>query len=515
MSTVETGSVDERQEQARDVTDERSHPGLTSLAGTTQAGASTFASAWRRAHLTVDERVARGLAARNEAPRSSHGRWKPAPDRPDPIALLEEQAESRVPELVPIRYGRMLVSPFTFYRGAALIMAADLAVTPQSGVTVQVCGDAHLSNFGLFGSPERRMLFDINDFDETLPGPWEWDVKRLAASFEIMGRDRGFAPADRRAVVMAGVQEYRDRMRRAAGMGTLDAWYEHFEVGMLLKMVRKEVNVKRVSKQEAQAFQRDVTKAQTRDSTRVFAKRASEVDGELRIVADPPIIIPIEDLVTPGSEWENPAPLIKKLLSSYRRTLGREHHPIEEYRYVHSAYKMVGVGSVGTRCYIMLMVGRDQNDPLFLQTKEAQASVLERFLGKSAYPHHGQRVVAGQRLMQAATDIFLGWQRIKGLDGVTRDYYVRQFQDWKGGADVDSFLVPGATLYSRICGATLARAHARWGDRVAIASYLGKGDAFDRAMADFSAAYADQNERDYAAFTAAVDSGHLVAQTGL
>ena len=459
--------------------------------------------------------MARGLAARNEASRSSHGRWKPAPDRPDPIALLEEQAESRVPELVPIRYGRMLVSPFTFYRGAALIMAADLAVTPQSGVTVQVCGDAHLSNFGLFGSPERRLLFDINDFDETLPGPWEWDVKRLAASFEIMGRDRGFAPADRRAVVMAGVQEYRDRMRRAAGMGTLDAWYEHFEVGMLLKMVRKEVNVKRVSKQEAQAFQRDVTKAQTRDSTRVFAKRASEVDGELRIVADPPIIIPIEDLVTPGSEWENPAPLIKKLLSSYRRTLGREHHPIEEYRYVHSAYKMVGVGSVGTRCYIMLMVGRDQNDPLFLQTKEAQASVLERFLGKSAYSHHGQRVVAGQRLMQAATDIFLGWQRIKGLDGVARDYYVRQFQDWKGSADVDSFLVPGATLYSRICGATLARAHARWGDRVAIASYLGKGDAFDRAIADFSAAYADQNERDYAAFTAAIDSGRLVAQTGV
>ena len=240
--------------QTRDVTEERSHPGLTSLAGTTQAGASTFASAWRRAHLTVDQRVARGRAARTEAPRSSHGRWEPAPDRPDPIALLEEQAASRVPELVPIRYGRMLVSPFTFYRGAALIMAADLAATPQSGITVQVCGDAHLSNFGLFGSPERRMLFDINDFDETLPGPWEWDVKRLAASFEVMGRDRGFAPADRRDIVMAGVREYRDRMRRAAGMGTLDAWYEHFEVGMLLKMVRKEVNVKRVSKKEAQAF---------------------------------------------------------------------------------------------------------------------------------------------------------------------------------------------------------------------------------------------------------------------
>ncbi len=503
--------------QTRDGTEERSHPGLTSLAGTTQAGASTFASGWRRAHLTVDQRVARGRAARTEAPRSSHGRWEPAPDRPDPIALLEEQAASRVPELVPIRYGRMLVSPFTFYRGGALIMAADLAVTPQSGITVQVCGDAHLSNFGLFGSPERRMLFDINDFDETLLGPWEWDVKRLAASFEIMGRDRGFAPADRREVVMAGVREYRDRMRRAAGMGTLDAWYEHFEVGMLLKMVRKEVNVKRVSKKEAEAFERDVTKAQTRDNARVFAKRANEVDGELRIVADPPVIIPIEDLVPPGSgsEWENPAPLIKKLLNSYRRTLGRQHHPVEEYRYAHVAYKMVGIGSVGTRCYIMLMIGRDQNDPLFLQIKEAEASVLERFLDKSAYPNHGERVVAGQRLMQAATDIFLGWQRIKGLDGVPRDYYVRQFQDWKGSADVENLLVPGATLYSRICGATLARAHARWGDRVAIASYLGNGDTFDRAIADFSAAYADQNERDYAAFTAAVDSGRLVAITGV
>jgi uncharacterized protein (DUF2252 family) len=298
-------------------------------------------------------------------------------------------------------------------------------------------------------------------------------------------------------------------------MGTLSAWYEHLEAGMLLKLVRKEVRVKRVSKQEARAFERDVKRAHTRDSTRVFAKRASEVEGELRIVADPPLIIPIEDIATPGSEWENAAPMVKKLLSSYRRTLGRQHHPLEEFRYVHSAYKMVGVGSVGTRCYIMLLTGRDDNDPLFLQVKEAQASVLERFLGQSAYSHHGERVVAGQRLMQAATDIFLGWQRIKGLDGVTRDYYVRQFQDWKGSADVDTMLPPGATLYSRLCGATLARAHARWGDRIAIASYLGKGDAFDRAIADFSAAYADQNEQDYAAFSSAVESGRLVAETGL
>ena len=494
--------------------DNRSQPsGAPDL--TTREGGAPFASTWRREHLTVEQRSARGRAARKQVPRSSHGRWEPASDRPDPIALLEEQAASRVPDLIPIRYGRMLVSPFTFYRGSALIMAADLAATPVSGITVQVCGDAHLSNFGLFGSPERRMLFDINDFDETLPGPWEWDVKRLAASFEVMGRDRGFAAADRRAVVMAGVAEYRERMRQAARMRTLDAWYEHLEAGMLLKMVRKEVRVKRVSRDEAKVTEEMVAKARTRDSTRVFAKRADEVDGELRIVADPPIIIPIEDLVQPGSEWENPTPLIKKLLSSYRRTLGRHHHPLEEYRYVHVAYKMVGVGSVGTRCYIMLLLGRDHDDPLFLQIKEAQASVLERFLPKSTYAHHGERVVAGQRLMQAATDIFLGWQRIKGLDGVSRDYYVRQFQDWKGSADVDSLLVPGATLYSRICGATLARAHARWGDRIAIASYLGKGDTFDQAIADFSVAYADQTERDYAAFSAAVDSGRLVAQTGV
>ena len=487
----------------------------STLAGTPGARIPPFASHWRREHLTVNERVARGRSARADAPRSSHGKWEPAPDRPDPVALLEEQAASRVPMLVPVRYGRMLVSPFTFYRGAALIMASDLVATPVSGVTVQLCGDAHLSNFGLFGTPERQMIFDINDFDETLPGPWEWDVKRLAASFEVMGRDRGFSPADRRDIVTAGVAEYRDRMRQAAGMGALDVWYDHLEAGMLLKLVRQEVRVKKVTKAEARALKRDVSKAHTRDNIRVFTKRAAEVDGEPRIVADPPLIIPVEDLITPGSEWEDPAPLIKKLLSTYRRTLGNQHHPLEEYRYVHAAYKMVGVGSVGTRCYIMLMLGRDHSDPLFLQVKEAQASVLERFAGRSTYPHHGQRVVMGQRLMQAATDIFLGWIRIRGLDGVTRDYYVRQFHDWKGSADVETMLVPGATLYARICGATLARAHARWGDRIAIASYLGKGDAFDQAIADFSVTYADQNEKDYKAFAAAVKSGRLTAQTGL
>ena len=486
-----------------------------SAAGLAEGDGTPSVPSWRRAHLTVDERLARGRAARRKAPRSEHGRWAPAPGRGDPVAVLEAQAASRVADLVPIRYGRMLASPFTFYRGAAAIMAADLADTPVSGITVQLCGDAHLSNFGVFGTPERQLIFDINDFDETLPGPWEWDVKRMAASFEIMGRFRSFSPDNRYAIVTAAVREYRERMRRAADMPTLGAWYDQLEAGVLLNLVRQQVQVKRLDRKEARRAEKHVAQAYANDSARVFTKRAGEVDGELRIVGDPPLIVPIEDLIVPGSGWEDPAPLIKKLLASYRRTIGHQGHPLEEFRYVHAARKVVGVGSVGTRCYILLLTGRDNNDPLFLQVKEAQASVLEPHVGRSAYPHHGQRVVMGQRLMQAATDIFLGWQRIKGLDGVPRDYYVRQFHDWKGGADVERLLVPGARQYARFCGATLARAHARWGDRIAIASYLGQGDMFDRAIAEFCASYADQNERDYEAFTAAVNSGRLVASTGV
>jgi uncharacterized protein (DUF2252 family) len=414
---------------------------------------------------------------------------------------------------VPIRHGRMLVSPFTFYRGAATIMAADLAPTPRTGIRVQLCGDAHLSNFGLFGTPERRMLFDINDFDETLPGPWEWDVKRMAASFEVHGRDRGFPGADRRAIVLASVSEYRRRIRRAAKQRTLDSWYDHLEVGHLMERVRQEAREGSLTSREARVAEDLIAKARTRDSVRVFAKRAGQVDGELRILADPPLIVPIDDMVVPDPEFGSPEAVIKKLIWSYRRTLGHEHHPLEEFRYVHAASKVVGVGSVGTRCYVVLMVGRDQNDPLFLQVKEAQASVLERFLGASEHQHHGQRVVMGQKLMQAASDIFLGWVRVKDPDGSPHDYYVRQLHDWKGGADVERLRVTGTTLYARLCGATLARAHARWGDRIAIASYLGKGDVFDRAIADFSTAYADQNERDFDAFVNAVKSGRLIAQT--
>jgi uncharacterized protein (DUF2252 family) len=425
------------------------------------------------------------------------------------VALLEEQATTRVPSLVPIRHGRMMVSPFTFYRGAALLMAADLAGTPDSGVTVQLCGDAHLSNFGVFGTPERRMLFDINDFDETLPGPWEWDVKRLAASLEVHGRDRGFSAADRRAIVTEAARSYREQMRRAARMSTLEAWYDQVEVDTLLAEVGR-----RLTKKDARSARRWVAKARTRDSVRVFAKRVGKVGGELRIVADPPLIVPIEEFAR-GAEPDGLEPLVKELLASYRQTLAHEHHPLEEFRYAHAARKVVGVGSVGTQCLILLLLGRDDADPLFLQVKEAQPSVLERFLGASVYAHCGERVVAGQRLMQAASDIFLGWQRIDDLDGRTRDYYVRQLHDWKGGVDVDALLAPGALLYARVCGATLARAHARWGDRIAIATYLGKGEVFDRAIARFARGYADQNERDYAAFVAAIRSGRLAAEPGL
>jgi uncharacterized protein (DUF2252 family) len=463
----------------------------------------------------VAERVARGKAARTAAPRSSHGDWQPSAQRPDPISLLESQAESRLPDLVPIRYGRMMVSPFTFFRGAALIMASDLAATPTAGVTVQLCGDAHLSNFGLFGSPERQMLFDINDFDETLPGPWEWDIKRLVASFEIMGRYRGFSPAQRGQVVAAGVREYRDRMRQAAGMSTLGAWYDQLDAGSLMGLVHEEVRVKRLTKKDANVTRRSVSAAYERDSTRVLAKRAARVEGELRIVADPPLIVPLEALIQPGSDWQDPTPVIKKLLASYRRTLGHHGHPVEEFQYVHAARKVVGVGSVGTRCYIALMVGRDHHDPLFLQVKEAQESVLERFLPRSTYRQAGERVAAGQRLMQAATDIFLGWQRIKGFDGVIRDYYIRQFQDWKGGLDVEDLNPRSAEMYARICAATLARAHARWGDRIAVASYLGKGDTFVDAIGRFTKAYADQNERDFEALVQAVRTGRVSAVTGV
>jgi uncharacterized protein (DUF2252 family) len=464
---------------------------------------------------TFDERSANGRAARTRTPRTAHGAWSPAAGRSDPIALLEEQAASRVPELVPIRYGRMLVSPFTFYRGAAAIMAEDLASTPTSGINVQLCGDAHLSNFGVFGTPERDMIFDINDFDETLPGPWEWDVKRLAASFEICGRHRGFSRLECRDVAAAAVFGYRERMRKSAGMPTLEAWYDRLDADTILDWIRTKKADKLAGTKEVQRTEKNIAKARTRDSLRVFSKLVGEIDGELRIKADPPLIVPIEDLVPEGHQRLDTEENMRDLLLSYQDTLLHHHHPLEEYRYVHMARKVVGVGSVGTRAWIVLLLGRDDRDPLILQAKEAQASVLERHLAPSVYGNHGERVVRGQRMMQAASDIFLGWQQVTGFDGVTRDFYLRQLHDWKGSVNVETIRVPGATLYARVCGQTLARAHSRSGDRVAIASYLGKGEVFDRAVAKFSSAYADQNERDYEAFAEAVDSGRLEAMTGL
>jgi uncharacterized protein (DUF2252 family) len=409
----------------------------------------------------------------------------------------------------------MLVSPGTFYRGGALIMASDLAATPRSGVTVQLCGDAHLSNFGVFASPERQLIFDINDFDETLPGPWEWDVKRMAASFEIAGRDLGFSPAGRRGIVLAGVREYREQLREASRMRTLDAWYAHLDEEAIHEGIRQAVRRKRLGKKEAREARRDMARARTRDSVRVLARRAGKVEGELRIVRDPPIITPIEDLLLSAETRERAEQSIRQLIARYRRTLAHDHHPIEEFRYVHMARKVVGVGSVGTRCWIFLMLGRDNNDPLFLQAKEAQPSVLEAFAGRSRLRQHGERVVVGQRLMQAASDIFLGWLRVTDLDGQARDYYIRQFHDWKGSVEIETMRVPGMTLYARMCGATLARAHARWGDRIAIGAYLGPGEIFDQAVADFSAVYADQNERDYETLAQAVKSGRIPAEIGV
>jgi uncharacterized protein (DUF2252 family) len=457
-------------------------------------------------HLTPAERAARGKGARSEVPRSSHAGWDAPSGRPDPVGLLEEQAKSRVQDLVPIRYGRMLASPFAFYRGAAYLMASDLASTPRSGLIVQACGDAHVSNFGLFASPERELLFDINDFDETAHGPWEWDVKRLAASLAIAGRNNGFADKERADVVRGATRAYRSAIRGFAGMRNLEVWYAHARVRQGLPELQAMLD-----KKELKAAERMVTKARTKDSLEAFAKLTTVVDGELRIISDPPLIVPVEELL-PAGDAVSFLDTMHDLIRSYRRTLqGDRKHLLEDFRFVHLARKVVGVGSVGTRAWIVLMLGRDGQDPLFLQAKEAQASVLEPFVGKSRYANHGQRVVEGQRLMQASSDIFLGWNRLAGMDGVVRDFYIRQLRDWKGSWAPEAMVPQVMNVYGQMCGWTLARAHARSGDRIAIASYLGNSDAFDRAIASFSEAYADQNDRDYAALKAAVKADRIKA----
>ncbi len=432
-------------------------------------------------HLTPAERAARGKAARAEVPRDSHAIFDPPPNRPDPVALLQEQAAARVPELVPVRYGRMLVSPFSYFRGAALPMASDLAATPVSGLAVQACGDAHLSNFGIFGSAERLLVFDVNDFDETLPGPWEWDVKRLAASIEVAARDNGFPSQKRREIVAATVASYRQAMRGFAAMTNLDVWYARADV--------------------------DQVRAQL---TRV-------VNGQLRIVSDPPLLVPIDELVPGQTDRTAIESELAGLIARYQRTLETDRRfLLHQFEFTDMARKVVGVGSVGTLCWIVLMLGRDGTDPLFLQVKEAGASVLSRFAGASRYANQGQRVVAGQRLMQASSDIFLGWQRTEaGLDSGPRDFYVRQLRDWKFSLDIQAMVPRDMRMYGQLCGWTLARAHARSGDRIAIGAYLGGADVFDQAITEFAAAYADQNELDHDALATAVASGRITAARDL
>jgi uncharacterized protein (DUF2252 family) len=462
-------------------------------------------------HLTPEERAVRGKAARAEVPLESHAEFEPAPDRPDPIALLEEQGASRVPNLVPVRYGRMMASQFSYYRGAALPMAADLATTPVTGLAVQACGDAHLSNFGVFGSAERRLVFDVNDFDETTPGPWEWDVKRLAASLEVAARENGFPGKKRRAIVATAVAQYRNAMRSFADMTNLEVWYATADMDLL-----RQQNPAQLKARQRKAVDKGLAKARTKDSMQAVDKLTHMVDGKPKIIADPPLIVPADQLIPDEIDRKRFEGLISDLVAGYRRTLETDRrYLLEQYEFCDMAHKVVGVGSVGTRCWIVLMLGRDTGDPLFLQVKEAQDSVLCRYVGSSKYSNQGQRVVAGQRLMQAASDIFLGWQRVPTEDNGHRDFYVRQLRDWKFSLDVGAMIPRGLRVYGQLCGWTLARAHARSGDRIAIAAYLGGSDAFDQAITQFAAAYADQNAKDHEALLAAVKSGRIMAESDL
>ncbi len=463
--------------------------------------------------MSPAEREALGKAARAAVPRSSHAELGLGPTRPDPVDLLVGQGESRVQDLLPIRYGRMLASPFSFFRGAALVMASDLSGTPRTGIRTQICGDAHLSNFGVFASPERQLVFDINDFDETLPGPWEWDVKRLAASLAVAGRDRNFDAAERAEIVMQAAREYRESMLRFAPMSNLEVWYARQDLDDVKQLVRETAGTK--DKKQVKRLDKSLEKARTKDSMKAFEKLTHVVDGQPRIVSDPPLIVPIAELL-PDIQRAAFQEETVSLLRSYRRTLPSDRRVLlESFQFGDFARKVVGVGSVGTRCWIVLLFGRDEQDPLFLQVKEAEASVLEQFVGRSEYHTSGHRVVAGQQLMQTSSDIFLGWERATGIDGVERDFYIRQLYDWKGSADIDRMVPKGMGLYARLCGWALARAHARSGDRIAIAAYLGKGQSFDRAIVAFAENYADQNARDFENFKKAAESGRITAQFGI
>jgi uncharacterized protein (DUF2252 family) len=455
------------------------------------------------------DREAHGKDARTVAPLDSHAEFRPGASR-DPVGLLLGQAESRVQELVPIRHGRMLVSAFTFFRGAALPMAADLAGTPTSGLRVQLCGDAHVSNFGAFASPERRLVFDVNDFDETLPGPFEWDVKRLAASLSVAGRDNGFPAKARRGIVLAAAEAYRTAMRGFAQQPLLDVWYAHMDIDQAIGRFSSEIKAKRLK-----AGKKLLAKARTRDSMQALGKLTTLVDGRRQIISDPPTVVPVEELFSDRQSdalYEE----LRSVVSAYRQTLQSDRrHLLEQFTVVQLARKIVGVGSVGTRAWILLMDAGDGVEPLFLQAKEAQPSVLADYCGRSEYGNEGERVVAGQHLMQALSDIFLGWTRVAAPEGVDRDFYVRQLRDWKFSMPIELMVPSGLTVYAQLCGWTLARAHARSGDRVALAAYLGRSAKFDHAIAEFAETYADQNERDYAALQAAVKDGRAEATVGI
>jgi uncharacterized protein (DUF2252 family) len=469
----------------------------------------------RARHQDPGDRARQGLAARELLPPDDQAVLVLPAGRPDPVSLLEEQARPRVPELVPVRHGRMMASPFTFFRGNALGMAADLGAAPVSGLEVQLCGDAHLSNFGLFGSPERRLLFDVNDFDESIPGPWEWDVKRLTASIVVAGRGNGFSRKERRKTVLETVRRYRDATAQFATMRTLDIWYACQDVDDA-----KELFSKRMKSRHRKNLDKTVSKARASGNLKAFAKLTEIVDGQVRIKSDPPLIMPLQDLL-PGAAREELEAQMKGLLNRYRSTLESDRRTlIDQFEFVDLARKVVGVGSVGTRCWIILLRGRDAGDPLFLQVKEAGPSVLETYLPaamrqRSAPQNQGERVVVGQRLMQAASDIFLGWESVQGIDGKERDFYVRQLRDMKGSAVVEQMDPLGMAMYGQLCGWALARAHARSGDPIALTTYLGADDAFPEAMAEYAESYADQTEGDYAAFLEAIRSGRLQAESGL
>ncbi len=477
-----------------------------------------FGSFAQGEETSKEESADRGRALRASVPRELHAQWAPSADRPDPVELLRSQGETRVQALLPLRYERMSVSAFTFYRGAALIMASDLSNTPVTGIDVQACGDAHISNFGLFSSPERRTVFDINDFDETLPGPWEWDVKRLAASVEICGIDNGFSKKQRRAAVLACAEGYRERMSMFADMGHLDVWYAHQDVDSLREKLAVNLESKKVKKAD-----KVLAKAKGKNSARAIRKLTEVVDGQLRIISDPPVVVPVRDLIAHSTrahfaehfDEKSLQRLTQKILTEYRSSLPSDKRKlISEYKAVDLAHKVVGVGSVGTRAWILVMQGADENDPLVLQIKEAQESVLERFVGKSKYRQHGHRVVAGQRAMQTASDMLLGWCRLPGEDGKMKDYYVRQLWDGKGSIDLSLLNPEQLAKLARTCGWTLAHAHARTGDRFAISAYLGNSDKFDKAIAKFARVYAHQNELDYRRFLEALEAGELVPENG-